>query len=913
MRRLRLGAGRFLAALILIGVPQANSAIHVSPDGSDGNPGTFSEPFATLERARNEVRARVGSMTDDITVYLQPGDYFLSETLRFESRDSGTGGHFVIYRATGTPGSVRLLAARRVEGWTAGAGGVWSASVEPGWVFHSLYENNRPAWKARFPDRVHEARFPVASAPYLYADDGPGIRYRPGNLSSADVLDWDLAGAEIVISPWNKRDWDLQTFPVVGIETESRKILTKQVSRSDPAFPDESVWVYDGSDEAEPGRDSRYFLQGVPEFLDASGEYFLDRDAAILSFIPRDGDPNESEILAPVTETLLAIEGSEDEGRVWNLRFDGISFEAADFTDYYPGAFTDIGYTTGMVEVTGGREIQFLRCRFRNAGFTALLFSNDNIGHLVESCLFEDAAAGIWANTTPSGNNTPNRDHRFLNNLILRMGSRTHSPGSGIKLHWAENSEVAHCHIRDVARWGVSIRGRAANKEDNSNVRGGNVVRHTIVERAVQDSGDAGALHTASVSVNVSPYSVNTFRQMLVQEPNRHPSVTDPADSNGIFTDYESFGQRFEDVWIIGSAAAPYRANPVQGPNPPGLTPNHTFDNVSWEEGFDESRMEMDRICLRPDFPVAFLGGSRERFAEDFDDFAVGDLVGQQGWFSNRDFGPAVVHGVPGLGAGGAVGPAEQDATGVIASELEFSGGTGASARVPLRIEFDLLQLVEGSIPSVGVGSGSRIPAMIGVNQRALHIRSEGFGTLNYAFEANGSPFLVTLGTVYRIRSDWDFVTVSGKGRLWVRNDSAGGEFRQLYFSDGIGGLTQEAPLDASTFVGSWDRVWIRMGSGGQSNSRPISPVGAQPIPLSAWSPSKNHPEERLITMPCRCIRWEIPCFCGQGWDRSLEGMRERSRKRKPAGRPCLDVQGNHLPAANRPLDDAIPIKMSGF
>ena len=77
-----LSGGLILSVALagLSGGRLAAADIHVSPDGSDEHPGTFAEPFATLERARDEVRGRVSSMTGDIVVYLHPalcevGDY----------------------------------------------------------------------------------------------------------------------------------------------------------------------------------------------------------------------------------------------------------------------------------------------------------------------------------------------------------------------------------------------------------------------------------------------------------------------------------------------------------------------------------------------------------------------------------------------------------------------------------------------------------------------------------------------------------------------------------------------------------------------------------------------------------------------------------------------------------------------
>ena len=50
----------------------------VAPDGNDGNPGTQQAPFATIQHARDAVRAQIaGGMSGDITVHLGAGNYFI--------------------------------------------------------------------------------------------------------------------------------------------------------------------------------------------------------------------------------------------------------------------------------------------------------------------------------------------------------------------------------------------------------------------------------------------------------------------------------------------------------------------------------------------------------------------------------------------------------------------------------------------------------------------------------------------------------------------------------------------------------------------------------------------------------------------------------------------------------------------
>ena len=93
------------------------AVFYVSPDGDDSADGSEGAPFATLERARDAVRAINGSMTGDIVVRLRGGDYRITKPVDFDTRDSGTGGFTVRYEACEGESPV-INGAVKVTGWT---------------------------------------------------------------------------------------------------------------------------------------------------------------------------------------------------------------------------------------------------------------------------------------------------------------------------------------------------------------------------------------------------------------------------------------------------------------------------------------------------------------------------------------------------------------------------------------------------------------------------------------------------------------------------------------------------------------------------------------------------------------------------------------------------------------------------
>ena len=109
-------------ALILSLVSPALFAANfvVSTTGSDSNPGSELEPFATLERARDAVRQlkTAGPLQPGgTTIEVRGGVYPLAQPLQFTDQDSGTETAPIVYQAR-TGEVVRFTGGRRVSGWS---------------------------------------------------------------------------------------------------------------------------------------------------------------------------------------------------------------------------------------------------------------------------------------------------------------------------------------------------------------------------------------------------------------------------------------------------------------------------------------------------------------------------------------------------------------------------------------------------------------------------------------------------------------------------------------------------------------------------------------------------------------------------------------------------------------------------
>ena len=99
-----------------IALPIMAAELYVAPNGSDANPGTADQPFATLEKARDAARGfRIQNPESRIqnAVILAAGTYRLTKTLELNEKDSGT-----VFRAA--PGAeVRLSGGTAIPAGTA--------------------------------------------------------------------------------------------------------------------------------------------------------------------------------------------------------------------------------------------------------------------------------------------------------------------------------------------------------------------------------------------------------------------------------------------------------------------------------------------------------------------------------------------------------------------------------------------------------------------------------------------------------------------------------------------------------------------------------------------------------------------------------------------------------------------------
>lgn len=307
------GWGAILAVATLAAAEGPTTTIWVSPQGSDRQTGTENAPLATLatavRRARELRRLGDPAVAHGIRIQLQAGHYALTEPVWLRAEDSGTAeSPTVIAGAEG--GRSRLSGGLEVRGWTRltgslpgmaprARGQLWVADVPMfhgrGLEFRQFWVNDRKAIRARTPDDGRMERL-------VRWDRAAGEAHLPLDLR------WpaEIRGVELVLL----QAWEIAVLRVRSVERQAGATV---VGFHDPErrIQSEHPWpqpVMDGPNGAAP-----FFLTGSLAFLDAPGEWHLDRMGEKLYYWPRPGeDMTVAKGVVPGLETLLVISGTHD-------------------------------------------------------------------------------------------------------------------------------------------------------------------------------------------------------------------------------------------------------------------------------------------------------------------------------------------------------------------------------------------------------------------------------------------------------------------------------------------------------------------------------------------------------------------------------------------------------------------------
>ena len=481
--------------------------LYVALDGNDTWSGREREPnqqrtngpFATLERARDEIRKikSAGSLPKGgIIVEVQPGDYEQKTTLELTAQDSGTKDAPIIYRSR-LGADASLVGGKIVTAWhrvhdqktlhrmnKEARGKVWQADMKvqgiadlgkmepgPSWGKSSpgleVFFQDEPMTLARWPNEgfvtIPEVRGPTPHSIHGHGGCVEGIFTYDGGRPSR----W-TGEKDVMLHGYWFFDWADQRLKVADIDAAKRVITLEPKPQHAYGFR----------------KGMHYYAYNLLPELDEPGEWYLDREAGILYFWP----PTEVDAKSSPVSSMLEKNRVIVSVLPSLVRMNGVSHVT--FRD-----FTFECSRGAAISCTDVTSVRVASCTVRNTGGWGIEMTGKQSG-VVGCDLYNMADGGVHIDGGHRPTLTPGS--MFVDNCHIYRFSRwnpTKTPGVLVD---GVGNRVVHCLVNDAPYIAIMWSGNDHLFEFNE--------MHSVV-RGSNDSGIMYSGRDAAARGNVIRYN----------------------------------------------------------------------------------------------------------------------------------------------------------------------------------------------------------------------------------------------------------------------------------------------------------------------------------------------------------------------------------------------------------------------
>jgi hypothetical protein len=480
--------------MALTGSVRAATTLYVAPSGNDTAGGTREAPFATLERARDEIRhmKKAGGLPQGgVTVEISGGVYELAKPLELTAEDSGTAEAPIVYRARKGE-TARVLGGKVVTGFKpvtdpavlevfevlepGARSKVLQADLKAQGITDygspvgggmELFFQAKPMWISRWPNEGFAKIAKMVGEP---EKSDRHMTYKVGKW----VYEGDRPARWVKEKdPWVHgywfHDWAEQRHPVKEIDPANRTLEVKP--------PYHNYGYQNGK---------WYYAYNLLSEIDAPGEWYLDRETGVLYFYPpaptRDNTAPGAALqpLPPPWPRLTRYRAMAEGDAIVSLLPKLLTMQDVSFVTVR-GLLMEAARGTA-IEVSGGENDRIVGCTFRNLGGWAVRVAGGRNHGVVGCDVYETGEGG----------------------LALSGGDRkTLLPAR----HFAENNHIHdYARIQRVYRPGITLSGVGCRASHNliHNAPhmgmgfGGNdhVIEFNEIHSVCYESNDAGAIYT---------------------------------------------------------------------------------------------------------------------------------------------------------------------------------------------------------------------------------------------------------------------------------------------------------------------------------------------------------------------------------------------------------------------------------
>jgi hypothetical protein len=459
-----------LAAALVAPAPfptHAGVTLHIAPTGNDANMGTASRPFATLDRARDAVRAlKRERKFHGATINVIGGIYELARPLELTPEDSGTAEGPVVWQSS-RPGAARLVGGRFVSGWKvvtdpqvlarldpAARGQVWQTDLCAQGIVTNLADppglgGADPGLEVFFNEQpLSIARWPNEGVAFIKEVVGGDYDHRDAKADPTPQFVYDgdrprrwAEEPDVMLHGWWVWDWSDQRVRVKSIDAEKRTLTLNLPNLS----MRKGQWFYAYNLLCE---------------LDRPGEWYVDRRRNILYLWPP-VPIEKGRVMVSLIPSLVTMK------EVSHVTLRGFVLEACQGT---------------AVAISGGSNNLVAACTIRNTGGFGVTISDGRHNGVVgcDMCGLGDGGVALKGGDEQT---LAHCDHYADNNLIHHY-SRWHPMyRPGVQMIGV-GCRAAHNLIHHGPHIAISFFGQE------------NIIEYNELHNVVQHANDAGAVYT---------------------------------------------------------------------------------------------------------------------------------------------------------------------------------------------------------------------------------------------------------------------------------------------------------------------------------------------------------------------------------------------------------------------------------
>lgn len=444
-------------------VPRAGQDVFVDPvrgrddlDGSRPVVGANGKgPVASLSRATAIVAQRAADSSAAVQVWLRGGTYRVTDTWLISPFPRDVAVSFNAF-----PGEKPVVdGSQIISGWseaTVNGRTAWTATVPDvdgaPWYFTQLFVDGGRRPRPRLPKAANDILENDHSVTdrenqfYAFAEGtqdeggfGRTFVYREGDIDPT----WrNLTDVDVVAM----REWFDERSPIESVDPATRTATVK-------------FRPYYG----KPWVKRVYYVENVAEALTEPGEWYLDRETKVVTYLPKPGERLEKVTLsAPRARHLLRIAGTEP-APVRNVRFEGITFTGSAW-DYWIRPSWETGQsavnTVGAIELTYATNSAFERCTITTVGEFGIVLNEGCSEITIARNTISDTGSGgvkLMSNVrNPEINKATTGRCTIVDNTI-HHGGRVFHMAAGILAGDIFETTIAHNHVHDLFYTGISV------------------------------------------------------------------------------------------------------------------------------------------------------------------------------------------------------------------------------------------------------------------------------------------------------------------------------------------------------------------------------------------------------------------------------------------------------------------------